>query len=160
MNEADARRPRTTRIDITPANLETDSMTARTSNARTSPPGATTRGATTSGAGTFGPEGSGPAACGATTSDASGSSSRGGRPALVGAFAAVLVLLLLLVVDPTGLAGQQGPGASLGSQSMRPYAHVFWAYALAWALVLGWVVSISRRWSRVEDDLERRSGSE
>jgi len=82
------------------------------------------------------------------------------RTAFRGAVAAVLAMILLLAIDATGLAAQQGPGASLGQQSLRPYAHVFWAYGLAWALVLGWVVSISRRWSRVEDDLERRSGSE
>lgn len=82
------------------------------------------------------------------------------RTTLPGAVAAVLAVLLLLAIDSTGLAAQQGPGASLGQQSLRPYAHVFWAYGLAWALVLGWVVSISRRWSRVEDDLERQSGSE
>ncbi|MFP3948041.1 MAG: hypothetical protein ACOC8K_03655 [Gemmatimonadota bacterium] len=74
--------------------------------------------------------------------------------------AAVLGLCFLLVLDPAALAAQQGPGASLPSQSMRPYAHVFWAYALAWALILGWVISIGRRWSRVEKDLEGGSGSE
>lgn len=72
----------------------------------------------------------------------------------------ILALALFVVLDATGLSAQQGPGASLASQSMRPYAHVFWAYALAWALVLGWVISLGRRWSRVEEDLEQRSGSE
>ena len=72
----------------------------------------------------------------------------------------ILGLGFLLVVDPGALAAQQGPGASLASQSMRPYAHVFWAYALAWVLVLGWVISIGRRWSRVEEDLEQGSASE
>lgn len=71
-----------------------------------------------------------------------------------------VVLGLLVVLGAGELVAQQGPGAGLASQSMRPYAHVFWAYALGWALVLGWVISIGRRWSRVEDDLQRRSGSE
>ncbi|NIP59606.1 MAG: CcmD family protein [Gemmatimonadetes bacterium] len=38
-------------------------------------------------------------------------------------------------------------------QSLRPYAHVFIAYALAWVLVLGWVVSIGRRLGRVEEEV-------
>lgn len=78
----------------------------------------------------------------------------------VTAFGAAVALGLLVAFGAGDLAAQQGPGANLASQSMRPYAHVFWAYALAWALVLGWVISIGRRWSRVEDDLQRRSGSE
>lgn len=81
--------------------------------------------------------------------------SRAGAGAL-----AVVLLVLLVAFGAADLAAQRGPGASLASQSMRPYAHVFWAYALAWALVLGWVVSIGRRWSRVEDDLEKQSRSE
>ena len=76
------------------------------------------------------------------------------------ALAIALALGLLLVPGSGELAAQQGPGAGLAGQSMRPYAHVFWAYALGWALILGWVISIGRRWSRVEDDLQRRSGSE
>lgn len=67
---------------------------------------------------------------------------------------------LLALVEPGALAAQQGPGADLASQSMRPYAHVFWAYALGWALIFGWIVSLSRRWSRVERELDRRSDPE
>lgn len=51
-------------------------------------------------------------------------------------------------------AAQAGPG-SLGSQSFRPYAHVFVAYALAWLLVIGWTWSIARRLGEVERRLER-----
>ncbi len=57
-----------------------------------------------------------------------------------------LVLLLLLVF--LALAGPLG--AQQGPPSLRPYWHVFVAYAIAWGLVMGWAVSIARRLSRVE----------
>jgi len=61
----------------------------------------------------------------------------------------ILTLTLLLVAD--GAAGQ---GSGLAGQSLRPYGHVFVAYALAWALILGWVVSLARRWRSVQEELE------
>lgn len=63
------------------------------------------------------------------------------------------VLLAFLVV--AGPAAAQAGSGALGSQSFRPYAHVFIAYALAWLLVLGWAWSIARRLGRVERQLER-----
>ena len=62
-----------------------------------------------------------------------------------------MILILAPVLVPEALAGQ---GRGLAGQSLRPYGHVFVAYALAWALVLGWVVSLARRWGRVQDELE------
>ncbi|MDH5758152.1 MAG: CcmD family protein [Gemmatimonadota bacterium] len=41
----------------------------------------------------------------------------------------------------------------MASQSLRPYAHVFIAYALAWIVVFGWVVSIGRRLARLDERL-------
>ena len=37
----------------------------------------------------------------------------------------------------------------------RAYWHVFAAYAVAWALVLGWIVSVARRLARVRERLDR-----
>ncbi len=72
-----------------------------------------------------------------------------------------LSALVLVLIPAFGLA-QGGPGQAgeLARQSLRPYGHVFIAYALAWALVLGWVVSLGRRWSRLEDDIEAGPGPE
>lgn len=66
------------------------------------------------------------------------------------------------LLDPLWAAVQGGPGQAdaLARQSLRPYGHVFVAYALAWALVLGWVVSLGHRWSRIEDELGRGSDEE
>jgi CcmD family protein len=45
-------------------------------------------------------------------------------------------------------------GSALGQQTLgRAYWHVFAAYAIAWILVLGWVISIVRRLRRVEERL-------
>lgn len=63
---------------------------------------------------------------------------------------ALLALLALLVLVPVA-ALAQGPGPATGS--LRPYWHVFVAYAAAWLLVLGWVAHIGRRLSRVESHL-------
>lgn len=54
-------------------------------------------------------------------------------------------VLLLLLAAALPVAGQQGTPPSL-----RPYWHVFAAYAVAWALVLGWVLLIARRVARLE----------
>lgn len=55
-----------------------------------------------------------------------------------------------------GVAAQAGTAAgALGAQHLgRPYWHVFVAYAIAWLLVVGWVVSIARRLARIEKRLE------
>ena len=51
------------------------------------------------------------------------------------------------------LAAQAAPG-ELASQTLgRPYWHVFIAYAAAWILVAGWVISIARRQSRIDKRL-------
>ena len=65
--------------------------------------------------------------------------------AVLVAVAALLPQAAAAQTQATGLAGQ-----TLG----RGYWHVFLAYALAWALVLGWVVTIARRLARVEHRLD------
>lgn len=53
--------------------------------------------------------------------------------------------ILLCAAEPA--YGQEAamPGSALAQQSLRPYAHVFIAYAIAWLFVLGWVISVARR---------------
>ncbi len=46
-------------------------------------------------------------------------------------------------------------GADLGQQRFgRPYLHVFLAYAIAWALILGWIISIARRLRSLERKID------
>ena len=59
----------------------------------------------------------------------------------------------LLAVTSSGLAAQELPGSAMAEQSLRPYWHVFIAYAIAIVLVLGWVISIGRRLKDVEERL-------
>jgi CcmD family protein len=67
-----------------------------------------------------------------------------------------LTLLPLAAAAAPVLAQETGlPVAGLSEQSLRPYGFVFLAYALAWLLVLGWVVSIARRMARLTKRLER-----
>lgn len=63
------------------------------------------------------------------------------------------VLLLAAAVLPA--VAQEGamPAAGLSGQSLRPYRFVFYAYAICWALVLGWVVSIARRMAKLDQRL-------
>ena len=64
-------------------------------------------------------------------------------------FGAVAVALLVLFLTPSIMEAQ---GGSLGQQSLgRPYWHVFAAYAIAWALMFGWLISMARRLRRVEE---------
>jgi CcmD family protein len=67
-------------------------------------------------------------------------------------FACVAAPLLI----PAVVSGQSvlpDPQA-IASQSLRGYTHMFIAYALTWALIFGWVVSIARRLGRLERALE------
>jgi CcmD family protein len=64
--------------------------------------------------------------------------------------------LLLILAGPDALGAQAGlpdPNA-LASQNLTGYTHMFLAYAIAWALILGWIVSIGRRMGRVQRELE------
>ena len=66
---------------------------------------------------------------------------------------AAMVALLALGALPAEVAAQ---ATELGRQTLgRAYWHVFIAYALAWAFVAGWIISIARRLSRVEKQLDR-----
>lgn len=63
-----------------------------------------------------------------------------------------LSLIAMCLVGAVPLVAQQTASA-LSGQSLRPYHFVFLAFALAWILVLGWVVSIGRRVSRLAERL-------
>ena len=67
----------------------------------------------------------------------------------------VMVLMVGLSLGAESLWAQ---AEAMGQQRLgRPYWHVFLAYALAWAMILGWVVSIARRLGRVESRLQDSS---
>jgi len=67
----------------------------------------------------------------------------------------ILTLLLLAASRAPVLAQDAAmPATGLAGQSLRPYGFVFLAYALAWLLVLGWVVTIARRMARLAKRLE------
>ena len=65
-------------------------------------------------------------------------------------FAASLALaILILSLAPEGLEAQ-----AAAAPRMRDFWHVFIAYALAWALLFGWVVAIFRRLGRLREKLD------
>ena len=71
------------------------------------------------------------------------------RTLIVIAFAALVIAL------PTaGFAQGTADPNALASQSLRGYTHMFIAYAIAWLVVVGWVISIARRLGRVERALK------
>lgn len=67
-----------------------------------------------------------------------------------------ILVAVLFAAFAMSLAAQAGalPGTTLAEQSLRPYRFVFIAYAIAWALVLGWVISVARRASALARRLE------
>lgn len=75
------------------------------------------------------------------------------------------VLVLALVLSIGALSGVVGAQEIEGlpeiqqqaGQGLRPYWHVFVAYALVIVLVGGWALSIARRLQAVEDQLVDRS---
>jgi len=64
-----------------------------------------------------------------------------------------LLAMALLAASGSGLAAQDLPGSAMAQQSLRPYWHVFIAYAIAIGLVLAWVVSIGKRLKDVQERL-------
>ena len=87
---------------------------------------------------TFGSDGA------ATATDGDGS----GAAAL--SLAAIAVTAVMVVAQES--AGM--PQASrLAQQNLRPYWHVFAAYALVIVLIGGWAISIARRLRAIEDRL-------
>ena len=70
--------------------------------------------------------------------------------------AIVVAFLALLLVLPEGsLAQGMADADALAGQNLRGYTHMFIAYAIAWLLVMGWVISIARRLGRVEEALKK-----
>lgn len=65
-----------------------------------------------------------------------------------------IALTAVFLAGTAGLAVAQVAPDSMASQSLRPYAHVFVAYAIAWLLIGGWMVSIHRRLGRLERSRE------
>jgi len=61
---------------------------------------------------------------------------------------------LLSAVVALPAAAQALPGTEVGAQNLRPYHFLFIAYAIAWILVFGWVVSVARRLARLEKRLQ------
>jgi CcmD family protein len=63
--------------------------------------------------------------------------------------------LALLATAAAVVSAQESPfpQAALGQQTLRPYWHVFAAYAIVIVLIGGWAVSIARRLRAIEDRL-------
>jgi CcmD family protein len=65
----------------------------------------------------------------------------------------VAPMLLALLIPLLTAAAPQTESATLAAQNLRPYWHVFVAYAIAWLLVFGWLFSVARRLTRIERKL-------
>lgn len=67
----------------------------------------------------------------------------------------LVVALFGLLILPGAILAQGGLAdpEAIASQNLRGYDHMFIAYFIAWAIILGWVVSIARRLGRVEKAL-------
>lgn len=68
----------------------------------------------------------------------------------------LLLPALALATGAVGAAAQDmglRPASELATQSLRPYWHVFIAYAIAIIMVMVWAGSIAKRLSDVEDRL-------
>ncbi len=69
----------------------------------------------------------------------------------------IVLPLVLLTLAAVGAGAQELQGLRevipVAQQSLRPYWHVFLAYAIAITLIGGWAVSIGRRLRAIEDRL-------
>jgi len=66
--------------------------------------------------------------------------------------AAIVPLIGLALILPAEIFAQEMPAAT--RLEMRHFWHVFIAYALAWVILFGWVLSILKRLRRVEEKLD------
>jgi Na+/proline symporter len=66
--------------------------------------------------------------------------------------AAIVPFIGLALIFPTEIFAQEMPAAT--RLEMRHFWHVFIAYALAWVILFGWVLSILKRLRRVEEKLD------
>ena len=76
-------------------------------------------------------------------------------PTVLRSIVTVVLAATLPVLVAAGSLVAQDPAGGLGGQSLRPYTHVFIAYAIAWLVVLGWTWSIARRLGKVDRRLQR-----
>ena len=67
-------------------------------------------------------------------------------------FVGLALVAVLACVVPADLVAQETPTAT--RLEMRHFWHVFIAYALAWIILFGWVLSILKRFRRVEERLD------
>jgi len=65
------------------------------------------------------------------------------------ALAPAIMLVAFLLLAPVDALAQ----ATAEARQMRHFWHVFAAYAIAWILLFGWLVSILKRIKRVEERL-------
>lgn len=68
---------------------------------------------------------------------------------------AVLAAALFLA---TGALAQGLPPAATPPATLRSYTHVFVAFAVAWVLLFGYTVTVSRRFGKLEEELKRLNG--
>ena len=69
-------------------------------------------------------------------------------------YALVFAVVAVLLLPGLGFAQGMADADAIASQNLRGYTHMFIAYAIAWAVVVGWVISIARRLGRVEEALK------
>jgi len=63
---------------------------------------------------------------------------------------AVLMILVAAAAAAAQEVGAFPQASALAQQSLKPYWHVFIAYAIVVVLILGWVISIARRLASLE----------
>ncbi len=66
----------------------------------------------------------------------------------------LMISAFLLLVLPQ-LSWAQGMSEVIAGQNLRGYTHMFIAYAIAWLVVVGWIISIARRLGRLEKELNK-----
>lgn len=75
------------------------------------------------------------------------------RPTRLRSLASTALTLLITLAGAATVYAQL-PGEALATQNLRPYQHVFIAYAVAWLLIFGWLVWVGRRLARLERSLK------
>jgi CcmD family protein len=71
----------------------------------------------------------------------------------------ILLVALCLFAGAAAVAAQ-APEQAMPPRTLRAYWHVFAAFTFAWLMILGYAISLARRFRRLEEKLDSHRGTE
>ncbi|HEX8358485.1 MAG TPA: CcmD family protein [Longimicrobium sp.] len=71
-----------------------------------------------------------------------------------------ILAFLIVALCLSAVVAAQAPEHAAPPRTLRAYWHVFAAFTFAWLMILGYAVSLARRFRRLEEKLDSHRGTE